>query len=220
MLYKYLPSIYLENVFDYGEILFRNLTYFKQHECERRGDPLEGLHRDNPNDDVTITNLSTGRVTKGDYSFLNSIDSDLVYVFCLSNSYSEELHSEFESDVCIEITDPTEFIRRIRLKVRKLVSCHKKGLLDACVSYYKPNEAAVFNIKDPYKLPFSKDVSFLSQDEYRLVFGTKRAFKLKESLAMNGKYDFREEAMKGTIKDKIIKIGSLADIANIKSINT
>lgn len=200
--------------------MFRNLTYFKQYECERRGDPLEGLHRDNPDNDITIRRQSDGHITKGDFSFLNSIDSDLVYVFCLSNSLTNELYNEFESDACIEITNPQEFIKRVLLKVKRLVSCHKVGLLSGNVNYYQPNEAAEFNIHDPYKLPFSKDIEFISQDEYRIVFGTRKAFKIEKSIVANAKYDFREEAMKGTKKEKYIKIGSIGDIANIKYKNT
>ncbi len=74
-LYKYLPSKYVENVLRRGELLFHNLTYFRQYEGEQRGDPLEGRHRDNPDNDIQIKNLSTGKIVKGDFSFLNTTDS-------------------------------------------------------------------------------------------------------------------------------------------------
>lgn len=219
-LYKYLRSKYVEQMLGNGELLFRNLTYFRQHECEQRGDPWEGHHRDNPDNDIEITNLSTGRKTKGDYSFLNTTDTDLIFVFCLSRTCSSLLYEEFESDACVVIADVTEFLRRTRIAVRKLVSLHAAGLLHNDVSYYAANQPAEFNIKEPKELAFAKDEAFRNQDEYRLVFGKKKGFKLKQRIVVNDKYDFREEAMKGTPKDKLIKIGNIADIAKAKCIDT
>lgn len=219
-LYKYLPSRYVSNVLENGELLFWNLSYFKQHECEKRGDPLEGHHRDNPDNDIVIDNLSTGSKIKGDFSFLNSTNSDLIYVFCLSQSLCNDLFEEFESNACIEIIDVKEFIRRVRVAVKRLVSVHKTGLLNAPVSYYVANKPAEFNVKDPKKLVFAKDDVFSNQDEYRLVFGTRKAFDLEQSIVINGAYNFREEAMKGVVKEKMIKIGKITDIANVKYINT
>ena len=168
ILYKYLPSCYVKNVLEKGELLFRNLTYFRQYECEKRGDPLEGHHRDNPDDDIVIDNLSSGKKIKGDFSCINSTNSDLIYVFCLSQSLNSHLYNEFESDVCIEITDTDEFIRRVLIAVKRLISLHKIGLLHAPVSYYAPNEPAEFNIKDPKELVFAKDNAFLSKDLSRI----------------------------------------------------
>lgn len=216
ILYKYLPSCYVKNVLEKGELLFRNLTYFRQYECEKRGDPLEGYHRDNPDDDIVIDNLSSGKKIKGDFSFINSTNSDLIYVFCLSQSLNSNLFNEFESDVCIEITDADEFIRRVRIAVKRLISLHKIGLLHAPVSYYAPNKPAEFNIKDPKELVFAKDNAFLSQDEYRLVFGTKKSFNLTQQIVINGAHSFREEAMKGIAKEKMIRIGNFTDIANVR----
>jgi len=86
-LYKYLPAKYVNPVIQDGTLLFRNLSYFRQHEDNRRGDPLERFHRDNPDNDIAIRNLSTGKTIKGDFSFLNSTDTDLIYVFCLSKKF-------------------------------------------------------------------------------------------------------------------------------------
>ena len=213
-LYKYLPYRYVGQVLNNGELLFRNLTYFQQYECEQRGDPLEGHHRDNPDNDIEITVLSTGEKIKGDYSFLNSTDAELIYVFCLSKTYSKELYEKFDSDACIEITDVEEFIRRVRIKIKQLISVHKNGLLHNDVKYYAANQPAEFNIKEPKEIAFAKDEAFRNQDEYRLVFGTKKAFKLEQKIVVNATYNFREEAMKGIPKDKLTKVGSISDIAN------
>lgn len=214
-LYKYLPSEFIDNVFDKGELLFRNLTYFRQSECSQRGDFLEAHHRDNPDNDITLNNLSTGKKVIGDFSFLNTTDSDHIFVFCLSKAYRKELCEEFNSDACVEITDAPEFIRRVRVKLKRLLSTHKYGLLNGSAKYYRQNAPAEFNIKDPKELVFAKDEFFQHQDEYRLAFGNRKAFKLVQKVVINGKYDFKNEAMKGTTKEKLITIGNLSDIARI-----
>ncbi len=219
-LYKYLPSIYVENVLKRGELLFRNLTYFKQYECEQRGDPLEAHHRDNPDNDIVLTNLSTGKKTQGDFSFLNTTDSDLIYVFCMSKTYSADLYSEFKSDACIEITDVEKFLLRAKTKLKHLVSLHKSGLIHGDVKYYAVNKSANFNIKNPKELAFAKDEIFEGQDEYRLIFGKKKAFNLIQKIVVNATYDFKSEAMKGTAKEKLLKIGDISDIANVKYVDT
>ena len=203
-LYKYLPSKYVDDVFNRGELLFRNLTYFRQYECDKRGDPLEGHHRDNPDNDITITNLTIENKIKGDFSFLNTTDSDLIYVFCMSNNYSSDLYKEFDSDICIEVTDVAKYLLRISMKLKHLTSLHKTGLLHDNVKYYSSNKPAEFNIKDPKELAFAKDEAlFGRQHEYRLVFGTDNAFKLIQKIVINKLYDFKDEAMKGEPKKRL-----------------
>ena len=211
-LYKYLPSQYSENVVEKGEILFRNLTYFRQYECEQRGDSLEAIHRDNPDNDVELFQPSTGAYSKGNFSFLNSTDSDLIYVFCLSMSHKSDLYEEFNSDTCIEITDPEDLLKRIRIKVKRLISAHNKSLIHKPVYCYAANKPAEFNVKDPFELPFAKGDAFNNQDEYRLVFGTRKAFKLTQRIVINSRFNFREYAMSGAPKEKIITIGNISDI--------
>ncbi len=219
-LYKYLPSQYVDNVLNKGDLLFRNLTFFRQYKDEQQGDPLEGHHRDNPDEGVVLTNLTTGKKTEGDFSFLNSTNSDLIFVFCMSKTYNENLYKEFKSDACITITDVEKFLLRTRVKIKHLLSCHRSGLLHDPVTYYAANKRAEFNIKDPKVLPFAKDETFLRQDEYRLVFGKKKAFKLVQRIVMNGAYDFREDAKKGTAAKKIISIGDISDIAHVQYLAT
>ena len=219
-LYKYLPSKHAVNMLKNGELLFRNLTYFKQYEDKKRGDPLEGHHRENPDKGIVITNLSTGKKIHGDFSFLNSTDSDIIFVFCLSKSLNSDLYKEFNSDACLVIKDVDKFLLRTRMKLRHLISCHKSGLLHGEVKYYAANAPADFNIKEPKELAFAKDEMFKHQNEYRLVFGKKKAFKLEQSMVYNNGYDFKEEAMKGTAQEKMIRLGNISDIAHIQHIGT
>ena len=210
----------MENVLQKGELLFRNLTYFSQYEDERRGDPLEAHHRDNPDNEIEITDISTGRKIKGDCSFLNTTDPNLIYAFCMSKNHSNDLYKEFQSEACIEVVDVEKFLLRIKVKLKRYVSCHKSGLLYGDVEYYAANKIVKFNIKDPKELVFAKDERFENQSEYRIVFGTKTAFKLVQKIVVNRLYDFRDEAMNGTPDEKLIRIGDMSDIAQVHFIGS
>ena len=54
-LYKYLPSRYLDAFVHRGEILFRNMAYFRKIEDKGRADLLEGLHVDRPDGGLMLT---------------------------------------------------------------------------------------------------------------------------------------------------------------------
>jgi len=213
-LYKYLPSKYASAFLDRGEILFRNLTYFRQHEGRIRGDPYEGIHKDHPGTNVVLENLTQESKIAGKFSFLNSTNSDLVFAFCLSKKLSTDLMLEFESDACIEIFEPNEFIRRVRFALARLISAHPIGLLAQPVHYYHPAEAACFDIKEPTQLAFAKNKSYAEQEEFRLSFGTIKAFKLVQQITPPH-YDPYDDAIKGQTKEKLIKIGALRDVARL-----
>jgi hypothetical protein len=211
-LYKYLPAEYVEETVLKGKILFRNFTYFKQQEDKVRGDYLEGSHRDNPEKGAYIER-KYGIGVASDISFINSTDSDLIFMFCTSLKFSSKYFKAFNCDACIEITDPKEFCRRVRIALIQKLSTHKKiGLLCGRVSYYNSTQSPEYNIKDTTALPFLKNEIYANQYEYRLVYGTKKAFFLKQQLIQNKSHDFRAEALKGNAKSKIITIGSIEDI--------
>lgn len=213
-LYKYLPAKYLKSTVEQGKILFRNLAYFKKDESAQRGDPWEGLHRDNPDHDCELTVLKSGKTIAGDFSLLREIDCENVFVFCLSQEFSKKLYYKFDSDVCIEMADINEFVKRIRKQVIPKLSTNKKaGVLHKPVHYYASNKPAEFNVSDPFEIPFAKDEFFTDQDEYRIVFGKgKKAFDITNRIIDNGKYDFREEAQKKISKELFVTIGNFEDI--------
>jgi hypothetical protein len=218
-LYKYLSSQYADAVIKRGELLFRNLSYFRQYEDRFRGDPLEGIHKDSPDRGFTITNLTQGFTVTGNFSFLNSIDQNGVFVFCLSKTFAIALYDEFSSDTCIVIRDPHKFIARCRRAVKKLKMpgiADKKGLLHRAVDYYKFNQVVERSVKDPLNLPFFKASQFSHQDEYRIVFGYPGAFALTRRIVDNDIFDFAAEIRKGIPKEHLLTIGSIEDIAEVR----
>ena len=97
-LYKYLPYNRVNQFIKEGALLFRNLTYFRQKEDRGRGDKAEGIHVDNPDNLVTIRILNKGRTLTDDCSFLNSIEQDKVFVFCMSAILKQNLFDDFGAD--------------------------------------------------------------------------------------------------------------------------
>ncbi|HVT60839.1 MAG TPA: hypothetical protein VHR45_20880 [Thermoanaerobaculia bacterium] len=168
VLFKYLPTKFLADVLR-GRILFRNLAYFQQVEDTARGDLTEGMHIDKPDNPVTVESQD-GRVNiQGAFAFHSEVNQERVFAFCLSTRLAPELLSEFGCDACVEIFDVSGFVARVRAAVRRSPTLAKVGLLAGPVEYYRTNDTAQMNIKDPTKLPFFKPVRFSSQFEYRLV---------------------------------------------------
>ena len=177
-----------------------------------RGDAYEGIHKDHPGNDFVLENLTQSTRFIGKYSYLNSTNSDYIFAFCLSECKSYKLMDEFECDACIEFFEPEEFIRRVRFKLARLISVHSVGLLAQSVYYYNPLQPSLFDIKDPKNLAFVKNMSYVEQSEFRLSFGNRRAFKLIQQIAQPHP-DPYNDALKGECKDKLIRVGSLNDIA-------
>jgi hypothetical protein len=213
-LFKYISSRYTATTLYRGELLFRNLTYFRQQEGKVRGDPYEGIHKDHPGTEQVISNLTRSIELRGPFSFLHSTDSDLIFAYCLSNRLGADLASAFSADTVIEITDSVELVRRISFTLRRVLSVHKAGVLARDVYYYRPDEPALFDVEEPKNLAFVKNRQYIEQDEFRIAFGTRRAFQLTRQIAQPH-HDPYEEAMTKKAANRLVRIGAINDIARI-----
>ena len=182
-IYKYLPSRYVDDLVRRGRVLFRNLTYFRKYASDpSRGDLFEGRHVDRPGGGVKLTSVSSGRTVEGDFAFINSIQTDKVFAFCLSTRHEPELYEMFEADACVEITSPIQFVKDCRRALRALKDRRKFKLLHREVEYYREVEAVLGDVKDPSALPFFKPITYASQAEYRIVLAHPASFELKERI--------------------------------------
>lgn len=213
-LYKYLPSKFVSAFIDKGEILFRNLAHFHNIEDVAIGDDNEGIHTDAPDNDVTLSMVNSYVKSVGKYYAVNKLKyPDLVFAFCLSNSKNSELLTSLKYDACIEIYNPDEFVRRVRVKVMQSLSTDKKfGLIAKSANYYDPKLKANFSIQDARELPFVKNKSYEYQDEFRLVFGKKKGFDLTQQFLMPGHIEHKNLRLGAK---KIIKINALHDVARV-----
>jgi len=193
-LYKYLPSCYADSFVERGVVLFRNLAHFRMIEDIGRRDLLEGLHMDYPDNPVTITSLHGRGWFRGRAAFLNSINTQRLFVFCLSEILDDSLFEKFSADACVEIVNPLEFIRRCRVAVRKKFYFRDSDLLYRAISYYLPNRPAPIDVTNPRQLAFCKHEKYAVEREYRLAFALKGALKrTRRMVRIDEGFSFDEE---------------------------
>lgn len=213
-LFKYLPREFVDTVRGRGDLLFRNLSYFRRIEEVGRNDLLEGLHMDRPDNDITIQAVDDGFTWKGPAAFLNSINQDRLLIFCLSEVLSEDLYSEFGADACIEFTEPEEFIRRCQRVVDRQSRFAESGLLHDRVEYYAPNAPAIRSVKDPRCIPFFKHQAYSPQREYRLAVALRGGLKLTQRI-VSEKFTFDEELAAARPVHRHVFIGPIDDITQV-----
>jgi hypothetical protein len=89
-----------------GVFLFRALSYFQDYEDDLvRGDKYEGVLKHSRSEGIRINNLTTGQSFNAPWYFESKVDAENVFVFCASKKLCWDLGKEFESDVCVELTN-------------------------------------------------------------------------------------------------------------------
>jgi hypothetical protein len=207
-LYKYVPERFVPDVLD-GRLLFRNLAYFRKSEHAAQGDEIEGIHVDDP-DEAVLDNLTTGQRLRGRFPFHNYVNSERVFVFCMSLVLSDRLYDEFAPH-CVVIHDVPEFIRRWQLGVRTSPLLQHGPILSDRVTYYEKNQATSLDITDPERIPFAKHQSFDYQEEFRLVCAAGR-IKLERRI-VNAMFNIGTEIAHARSAERIVRIRPIADIA-------
>jgi hypothetical protein len=213
-LYKYLPSAFVETLVERGDLFFRNLSYFRKIEDKGRNDLLEGLHMDRPNNPITLQAPDGQVLWQGRAAFLNSINANGVFVFCLAEVLSESLFQEFEVNACVEIVDPGEFIQRCDATIRTQSCFSESGLLHGRVEYYAPHQPAQGDVTNPRTIPFFKHQAYSHQTEYRLAVAIKGGLQLTRSI-VNDLFTFDDEVAAGIEDNRHIFIGSIRDIVKV-----
>ena len=215
-LFKYLPEAFVNSFLD-GNVIFRNLVYFKRVEADPRNDIFEGKHIDAPDHNVELTVVSTGRRISGRFAYHNALkDMEKVFCFCVSLKLSAELQQRF-GGACIEITEPLQFkdcLERSLIRRNRLSRLARPILLSEPVKYYKVNEAAPpeVDVKNPLHLPFLKRAQYADEAEFRFVFARRGGFELKQMI-VNTLFDERDEIARSEDRELIVKVGSIRDIA-------
>lgn len=181
-LYKYLPARYVDDFVRRGQVLFRNLSYFRRYETDpSRGDLFEGRHIDRPGGGVKITTAS-GRIIEGDFAFINSIPTDRVFVFCMSARLDDDLYEAFETDACVEIASPVQFVKDCRQALKAVSAVRSFRLFHREVEYYKEAAAVLGNVKDPLTIPFFKPARYGPQCEYRIMLADPASVEFKQRI--------------------------------------
>jgi len=214
VLFKYLPMRYARALVERGEVLFRSLSYFRQHEHAARGDEIEGVHIDAPDNPVTLHDRTQGFSVTGPYRFLNSIDQDRVFAFCCSQQLSADLMTAFQADACVRILDPEWFFLRCSRGAMRHFTIEHPGVLHRPVEYFDPAKPAPISVTDPRNLPFFKHMAFASQDEYRGVFARRGGFKLHRRIVQPA-FTFADEIAASCPSHQVLHLGRLRGLVEL-----
>jgi len=181
-LYKYLPEQYADPMLHAGAVLFRTLSYFRDYEdAQVRGDEFEGTRLYRPTNGLEVTRVATQEKVVLPHSFESSAQEDDIFVFCLSTILSQELATQFKTNVCVEIRNPALFISKIRGALSRRPSIKNKKLVHGEVKYYEPHEPPIVDWALPEKIAMSKLEPFRPQQEYRIAFCVNGAFEVENT---------------------------------------
>lgn len=163
-----------------GEVLFRALSYYSNYEeMQVRGDRNEGKRVFSPSGGLQVTNTTTGETSQLQGTFESTAQDRDIFVFCMSETLSSRLATEFKADVCVEIMEPALLLSRIRtaLQLRKWV---KQGrLLHGMVDYYSPESEPLAEWAVPERMVMRKTTDYAYQAEYRLAFARGDALRIE-----------------------------------------
>lgn len=213
ILYKYLPSKYVDAFVQSGEVLFRAVSYFRDYEdAQIRGDEFEGTKLYRPQDGLEMTLVETHEKRVLPHSFESSANEDDIFVFCTSTMLSSELAAQFKADTCVEILSSATFIARVRAALLRRPSIKNKTLVHGEVTYYAANDPPIVDWALPERIAMSKLDGYCSQKEYRMAFSVNDAFKVENTrlrLVAPGERRFPRPSL---YPKRLLKLGSLSQL--------
>jgi len=210
-IYKYLPERFVDNLLR-GEVLFRTLSYFQDWEDKYRqvrGDRYEGTYLHQKPDGLDLTFNHAPEPTKLHGSFQSRVQSDDIFVFCLSTELSATLAHEFETTTCVEFHDPAKLIAGIRAALLRRPSVKSKRLLSEPVHYYDSGDQVGVKWALPDSITMSKTRDFDWQCEYRLAFAVNDAFSAGATQQAFVFPNGRWERSSSDYPEKLLKVGDL-----------
>ena len=221
-LYKYFDSMrWAEAFLDRGAMRFSTLAYFRDYEdAEVRGDTHEGTAMLRPAGGLKIRNYTQRRDMRVSGVEFQAKCGD-IFVYCASNSATDEKRQRFRASACVEILDRKTFCRRVQKSLPWRTSFggrpgHER--LGHHVQYYDVTDNINPRWACPDLIGHSKLRDYAWQDEYRLMFSETDALRFE---------NIRGQLVIGEIPKRIVnpnehhfrdlEIGSIADIAVLHS---
>ena len=203
-----------------GELLFRALSYYRDHEDEGvRGDPFEGTATYRPKGGLIMTNHTQGTVsTLVDHAVHSKTDPDDILVFCMSRMKTDELWSRFQATACVEITNPAAFCARVMAALVPPVSFMgplRRPRIGGRVTYYDPSRETKARWALPDQIALTKHESFAWQKEFRLVFSRTHALAAYHTNVSLVAGEIAASARTHDHPSEVVSVGSLRDICRI-----
>jgi hypothetical protein len=201
-----------------GQLFCQTAAFFRDYEDAKGaqviGDEYEGMRIYRPLSGLEINNLTRGQSPTLHAGFECETRAHEIYVFCMSNSYSDVLSREFHAVAYAEMLDPREFIDRWRSALPG--EARKEGQhIARNVGYYGPEDLPGNVWALPDLITTTKLKRFAYQDEYRLAFTTTNAFAFE-----NCKYQIVDRKARPIPRpdqhlSQTLELGDLRDICRI-----
>lgn len=215
-LYKYLPEQFVGPLLREGAVLFRTLSYFRDHEdAQVRGDEFEGTKLYRPTNGLEVTLVETQEKVVLPHSFESSAHEDDIFVFCVSTVLSQELATQFKTNVCVEIQNPALFISKIRDALSRRPSIKNKMLVHGEVRYYEPHEPPIVDWALPERITMSKLEPFRPQQEYRIAFSVNGAFDVENTRLHLVAPGARGAKRVTAYPERLFKLGSISKACRV-----
>jgi hypothetical protein len=217
-LYKYFDSMHwAEEFVSKGSMKFSTLAYFRDYEDgEVRGDGNEGTAILCPLGGVKIRNHTQRRdIVVSGVEFQARCGE--IFVYCASNSQSDEKRERFRAVACVEIADRKAFLGRVERALPPWASLggrpgHER--LGHDVGYQDVTDDINPRWACPDLIGLSKLRSYAWQHEYRLMFSETDALRFENIKGHLVIGDIRKRVPNRAEHDfRILQIGSIADIA-------
>jgi len=216
-----MPEKYLNGFLKNGELLFRSLSYFQDYEDKSRGDEFEGVKLYKPTSGLEITKSETGeKILLPEAAFKSHINTDDIFIFCVSNKLSDELAADFKSNVCVEITNIAKFITGIRGALSIRPSIKDKQLIFGEITYYSSNIPPIIDWALPEKIVLSKLDYYQNQSEYRFAFAINNAWHMSNTKQTISFGCNQSNQIRGNYPEKKLKIGNISKFCKIHRFNT
>ena len=219
-LYKYFSKLEHKDKFLDGELYCQPLSHFQAIEDNNvRGDRVEGVSSFEPMTGLAINNLTTGHsfVLEG-HKFESAAQSDQIYVFCLTSTFSDRIAQGFDAVACVQILDVPKFcsLSTSGLPPDFIVpSVDKMRRIGHKVRYYDPVEPPGTRWALPELIAISKRMEFSWQDEFRLVFGRPSVFNFQNTQLKLTKGDITEPKLFNTSSPVSVQIGNISSFCKV-----
>jgi len=218
-LYRYVTPENADTFVHEGEILFRSLSYYRDHYEDEgvRRDEYEGTRVHLPKDGLKLRYVATGNEVAVPYTFESTAKEDDIFISCFSTELSESIAQRFKAKSCVEIKDSAEFISLMRAALARCPSIKNKTLVCGPVKYYAPHDPPIVDWALPERITLSKPKSFQWQHEYRVAFAIEDAFAVENVKVKLVPLGQRLKSKTGYYQKWKIKIGSIAKLCQIHS---
>lgn len=219
-LFKYFSELkYAESFLD-GELLFRSLSYFRDHEDNNvRSDKNEGTSVFRPVAGLTVNNLTQKTTVRlENFSFVSAAQQHEIFIFCMSRSFASCLFKKFGAVACVEILDSRALCARVEDVLptgATFPAPQGRVRLGHRVQYYDETEVGSPRWAVPDKIATSKLRTYAWQDEFRLVFSITDAFRFENVTTRLVHDDHLDNRDPTEHHSQLLKVKNLRDITRL-----